>query len=139
MIDDTLPPQDVLRLYDRLGPRYDWFAALESRAKALAFEHLDLAPGMHVLDIGVGTGREHLLIQEKIAPDGAGLRPGPVEGDAQAVPPAQRSAGYRPLRLSQLVDEARMDIAYQAVITQLGLPGEIIAARKAQDGGSLPG
>ncbi len=70
MITDTLPPQDVLRLYDRIGPRYDWFAALEGHAKALAFEHLDLSPGMQVLDVGVGTGREHLRIQEMIAPGG---------------------------------------------------------------------
>jgi ubiquinone/menaquinone biosynthesis C-methylase UbiE len=221
MIDDTLPPQDVLRLYDRLGPRYDWFAALESRAKTLAFEYLDLAPGMHVLDIGVGTGREHLHIQEMITPDGLAfgldlsrvmlklcrqrsaaplcqadarclpypadsfdrlyvayvldllplsaipatleefrrvLRPGGclvaismTEGTglpSRAIMGAWKAAyrlspytcgGCRPLRLGQMVEEARMDIAYQAVITQLGLPSEIIAARKAQDGGALPG
>jgi len=221
MINDTLPPQDVLRLYDRIGPRYDWFAALEGRAKALALKHLDLSPGMLVLDVGVGTGREHLYIQEKIAPDGLAfgldlsrvmlklcrqrsgaplcqadarrlpypadsfdrlyvayvldllplsaipaaleefrrvLRPGGclvaismTEGTglpSRAIMGAWKAAyrlspytcaGCRPLRLEQMVEAARMDIVYQTVITQLGLPSEVIAARKTQDGGSLPG
>ena len=99
MIDDTLPPQDVLRLYDRLGARYDWFAAMEGRAKTLALEVLELAPGLQVLDVGAGTGREHKLIQERIAPHGIALWSGPVAGHAQAVPPALRDAavpGGRP-------------------------------------------
>jgi ubiquinone/menaquinone biosynthesis C-methylase UbiE len=212
MIEDTLPPQDVLRLYDRIGPRYDWFAAMEGRAKALALEHLELTPGLHVLDIGVGTGREHLYIQERIAPHGlafgldlssvmlklcrqrtnaplcqanacrlpypAGsfdrlyaayvldviplsaipdtleefrrvLKPGGslvaismTEGTSmpsRAVMGAWKAAyrlspytcaGCRPLRLSQMVQVAGFDIVYQAVITQLGMPSEIVAARK---------
>jgi len=219
MIHDTLPPQDVLRLYDRIGPRYDWFAALEGRAKALALEHLDLAPGMRVLDVGVGTGREHLHIQERITPGGLAFgldlsrvmlklcrqRSGAplCQADARRLPyPTGRfdrlyaayvldiipfgdlagtldefrrvltpggclvaismtegtslpsraimgawktayrlspytCAGCRPLRLAHMVEAVGMDVQYQAVVTQLGLPSEVIAARKSQDKGSL--
>lgn len=213
MINDTLPPHDVLRLYDRIGPRYDWFSAFESRAKSLALGQMDLSPGMHVLDVGVGTGGEHLLIQEKITPGGiafgmdlsrvmlrlTGERSGAplCQADACYLPYAagrfdrlyaayvldlipltaipavleefQRvlkpegymvilnmtegtslpnlaimgawklayrlspytCAGCRPLRLAQMVEEAGLNISYQAVISQLGLPSEIIAACKA--------
>ena len=219
MIEDTLPPYDVLRLYDRIGPRYDWFAALEGRAKALALEQLDLSPSMRVLDIGVGTGQEHLYIQERISPDGLAFgldlssvmlklcrqRSGAplIQADARRLPyPADNfdrlyaayvldiiplsaipvalgefrrvlkpggclvaismtegtslpsravmgawkvayrlspytCAGCRPLRLAQMVEAAGMDIHYQVVVTQLGLPSQVIAARKAPDGGSL--
>jgi ubiquinone/menaquinone biosynthesis C-methylase UbiE len=221
MIDDTLPPQDVLRLYDRIGPRYDWFAALEGHAKALALEHLDLSPGMHVLDVGVGTGRDHLHIQERIAPGGLAFgldlsyvmlrlcqsRTGAslCQADACRLPyPAENfdrlyaayvldliplsgiytvldefqrvlkpggrlvaismtegtslpnraimgawklayrlspyaCAGCRPLRLAQMVEATGMEIGYQAVISQLGLPSEIIVARKAPQAGASPG
>jgi ubiquinone/menaquinone biosynthesis C-methylase UbiE len=213
MIDDTLPPQDVLRLYDRLGSRYDWFAAMEGRAKALALEQLDLTPGLHVLDVGVGTGREHRHIQERIAPHGLafGLDLSRVmlklcrqrcaaplcQADARRLPyPAESfdriyaayvldllplsalpavlqefrrvlkpggrlvaismtegtslpsraimgaweaayrlspytCAGCRPLRLRELVEASGMDLQRQAVITQLGLPSEVVAACKA--------
>jgi demethylmenaquinone methyltransferase/2-methoxy-6-polyprenyl-1,4-benzoquinol methylase len=218
MIKTTLPTQDVLRLYDLIGSRYDWFTALEGRAKALALDHLDLAPGMHLLDVGVGTGREHLRIQESITPGGwaFGLDLSPVmlklcqersgtplcQADARHLPypgdsfdrlyaayvldllpssdlpdtllefrrvlkPGGRlvsismtegtglpsrtiigawkaaywlspytCAGCRPLRLKQLVEDACMEIEFHEVITQLGLPSEIIASRKARDAGS---
>ncbi len=221
MITDTLPPQDVLRLYDRIGRRYDWFAALEGRAKALALEHLDLSPGMHVLDVGVGTGREHLRIQELIAPSGRAFgldlsvvmlrlcqsRTGaplcqanachlpypadsfdrlyaayvldllPLSGIHAALDEFQRvlkpggclvaismtegtslsnraimgawklayrlspyaCAGCRPLRLAQMVEATGMGIGYQAMISQLGLPSEIIVARKAPQESVSPG
>lgn len=221
MITDTLPPQDVLRLYDRIGPRYDWFAALEGHAKALALEHLDLSPGMHVLDVGVGTGREHLHIQQMIAPGGLAFgldisgvmlrlcqsRTGaplcqadacrlpypadnfdrlyvayvldlvPLSGIPAALDEFQRvlkpggylvaismtegtslpnraimaawklayrlspytCAGCRPLRLAQMVEATGMGIGYQTVISQLGLPSEIIVARKAPQAGASPG
>jgi ubiquinone/menaquinone biosynthesis C-methylase UbiE len=58
------------RLYDRLAPFYDSFASYEARAKARALECLDLSPGQQVLNVGLGTGKEHLLIQSAIAPDG---------------------------------------------------------------------
>jgi SAM-dependent methyltransferase len=35
-----------------------------------SLELLDLSPGLLVLDVGVGTGREHLHIQESISPAG---------------------------------------------------------------------
>jgi demethylmenaquinone methyltransferase/2-methoxy-6-polyprenyl-1,4-benzoquinol methylase len=218
MIDDTLPPHDVLRLYDRLGARYDWFAAMEGRAKILALEVLELAPGLQVLDVGVGTGREHKLIQERIAPHGIalGLDLSPVmlklcrqrggsllcQADARRLPfPAEHfdrlyaayvldllpasdlpavlqefrrvlkpggrlvaismtegttlpsraimgaweaayrlspytCAGCRPLRLRELVEAAGLDLQRHAVITQLGLPSEVLAACRAPEQGS---
>jgi ubiquinone/menaquinone biosynthesis C-methylase UbiE len=165
-----------------------------------------------VLDVGVGTGREHLHIQEGIAPDGlafgldlssvmlklcrqrtnaplcqadarrlpypAGsfdrlyaayvldviplsaipntleefrrvLKPGGclvaismTEGTglpSRAVMGAWKAAyrlspytcaGCRPLHLRQMVEAAGMHIAHRVVVTQLGLPSEIIAASK---------
>lgn len=221
MINDTLPPQDVLRLYDRIGSRYDWFAAMEGRAKALALEQLDLSPGMQVLEIGVGTGHDHVYIQERITPGGiafgldlsgvmlklcrqrsdallcqadarrlpylAGgfdrlyaayvldllplsaipatlgefrrvLKPGGclvtvsmTEGSSlpnRAIMGAWKlayrlspytCAGCRPLHLAPMMKEAGMDISYHTVISQLGLPSEVIAARKGSIMDAAPG
>jgi ubiquinone/menaquinone biosynthesis C-methylase UbiE len=213
MIDDTLLPQDVLRLYDHLGSRYDWFAAVEGRAKTLALQQLELAPDLHVLDVGAGTGREHRLIQERIAPHGLAFaldlsrvmlklcrQRGALllcQADARCLPYPANSfdrlyaayvldllplsaistalqefrrvlkpggrlvticmtdgtslpsraimgawqaayrlspytcAGCRPLRLGRMLEAAGMEISCQAVITQLNLPSEVVAARKA--------
>ena len=66
---DAISPAAARRFYDRLGARYDWFAFYEGRAKQSAFNWLELKPGMWLLNVGVGTGREHQLMQ-------AALRPG---------------------------------------------------------------
>jgi ubiquinone/menaquinone biosynthesis C-methylase UbiE len=58
------------RFYDFLGYRYDWFAGYEARAKKRALECLDLAPGQLVLNVGLGTGKEHVEIQSTISPGG---------------------------------------------------------------------
>lgn len=58
------------QLYDRLAPFYDAFSSYEARAKERALQSLDLSPGLKVLDVGLGTGKEHLLIQFAIAPGG---------------------------------------------------------------------
>jgi ubiquinone/menaquinone biosynthesis C-methylase UbiE len=47
------------RFYDRLGALHDWADAFEARAKGRALEQLDLRLGLRVLEVGVGTGRDH--------------------------------------------------------------------------------
>lgn len=70
VIRDTPPTQDITTFYDRIGKRYDWFETFEGRAKRRAMQRLSLASGMHVLNIGVGTGKEHARITELIQPKG---------------------------------------------------------------------
>jgi ubiquinone/menaquinone biosynthesis C-methylase UbiE len=70
MIRDTISTEAARRLYDRLGARYDWAEPYEGRAKMRALEALDLAPGQQVLDVGVGTGKEHVRIQDAVTPGG---------------------------------------------------------------------
>ena len=70
MIQDTPPTQDITTFYDRLGKRYDWFETFEGRAKRRAIELLSLSPGIRLLNIGVGTGKEHARIGEHIQPEG---------------------------------------------------------------------
>jgi ubiquinone/menaquinone biosynthesis C-methylase UbiE len=70
MIDETLPSESAKKIYDLLGAYYDWFEFYEARAKSRAFELLDLAPGQTVLNVGMGTGKQHLEIQAQIAPNG---------------------------------------------------------------------
>jgi ubiquinone/menaquinone biosynthesis C-methylase UbiE len=60
----------IQRFYDRLGARYDWFTAFESRARAWAQERLALAPGQRLLNVGAGTGKEQARFQAAVAPDG---------------------------------------------------------------------
>ena len=70
MIDNTLPSASAKKIYNLLGPRYDWFEFYEGRAKSRAFEMLKLAPGQRVLNVGLGTGKQHLEIQARIRPEG---------------------------------------------------------------------
>ncbi len=53
----------ITRFYNLLGASYDLFAAFESRAKARALECLELASGQRLLEVGVGTGADHLKFQ----------------------------------------------------------------------------
>jgi len=70
MIENTPPTKQIQRFYDRMGTRYDWFEMYEGRAKARALEMLELVPGQVVLNVGVGTGKEHAHIQTAIQPSG---------------------------------------------------------------------
>ena len=70
MIENTLSPQAARRIYDLLGKRYDWFSFYEGRAKERALQLLDLAPGQEVLNAGVGTGRDQVEVQKRVAPGG---------------------------------------------------------------------
>lgn len=60
----------IRRLYDWLGPRYDWFEFYEGRAKARAFELLDLSPGLRLLNVGAGTGKDHARFARTVQPGG---------------------------------------------------------------------
>ena len=70
MIKETLSTDSARKFYDFWGARYDWFSIYEARAKARALELLDLEPGLSVLNVGVGTGVEHLEIKSGISPGG---------------------------------------------------------------------
>jgi len=73
MIENTPPTKQIQRFYDRMGSRYDWFEMYEGRAKARALTLLDLTPGQVVLNVGVGTGKEHALIQTTVQPSGLAI------------------------------------------------------------------
>ncbi|MBI4278739.1 MAG: methyltransferase domain-containing protein [Armatimonadetes bacterium] len=70
VIQETISTEAARRFYDRLGVRHDWVGWWEARAKARATQLLDLRPGLRVLDVGVGTGRDHALVQAGVAPGG---------------------------------------------------------------------
>jgi demethylmenaquinone methyltransferase/2-methoxy-6-polyprenyl-1,4-benzoquinol methylase len=73
MIENTPPTHQIQHFYDRVGERYDWFEIYEGRAKARALELLNLAPGQVVLNVGVGTGKQHAEIINDIQPDGLAI------------------------------------------------------------------
>jgi demethylmenaquinone methyltransferase/2-methoxy-6-polyprenyl-1,4-benzoquinol methylase len=70
MIQETISPEATRRFYDRLGARHDWTGHYEGRAKTVALTRLDLGPGQQLLNLGVGTGKEHAQLQAIIAPNG---------------------------------------------------------------------
>lgn len=76
----ALSREQVRRYYDRLGTVLDWGDSFEGRAKTRAMGLLEAAPGQRVLQVGVGTGREHVRMQRAVAPDGlvAGVDISPV-------------------------------------------------------------
>ncbi len=71
MIDNTISSETARRFYNWLGKRHDWAELYDSRAKQRTLALLELAPGQHVLNVGVGTGKEHKLIQSAVAPGGS--------------------------------------------------------------------
>lgn len=107
MIPNTISTDVAQHFYDRLGRRHDWSESYESHAKARALELLALAPGQRVLNVGVGTGREHTHLAAAVGPSGVaiGLDLSPVmlrltrrctgsplcKADARAIPFASAS------------------------------------------------
>jgi SAM-dependent methyltransferase len=77
---ETISRQAALRFYNRLGAGHDRAEIYEGRAKLRGLEQLDLAPGLRLLNLGVGTGKEHFHIQAALAPGGraVGLDLSPV-------------------------------------------------------------
>ena len=115
MPDKTLSTPAAQRFYDRIGSRYDWFEFYEGRAKERARKALDLSPGLSLLSVGVGTGKELAQLLDAITTGGTafGLDISPVMlgltrertsahvclADARNLPYAERSfdrlyAGY---------------------------------------------
>jgi demethylmenaquinone methyltransferase/2-methoxy-6-polyprenyl-1,4-benzoquinol methylase len=60
----------VQRFYDRLGRRLDWGDRFESLAKQRTMVLLRLGPGQRVLNVGAGTGKDHLNLQSAVQPGG---------------------------------------------------------------------
>ena len=80
MIQETISREAARRYYDRLGAYQDWAGRFEGRAKTRALDLLAPTPGSRVLNVGVGTGKEHAHIAAAIAPEGVavGLDVSPV-------------------------------------------------------------
>lgn len=70
MIEDTVSPESARRIYDSWGSSYDLFGFMESNAKRRALELLQPSPGDRILNVGVGTGKEHLLMQQAVISEG---------------------------------------------------------------------
>jgi ubiquinone/menaquinone biosynthesis C-methylase UbiE len=68
MIEETIAPEKAQRFYDRLGARYDWTAFYEAEAKRRGVEALGLKAGQRLLNVGCGTGKTHLKLQEAVSP-----------------------------------------------------------------------
>lgn len=117
--------EQTRRFYDRIGGRYDWFSATEARAKEYAMHQLALEPGLHILNLGVGTGNEHVGICHQIGASGfsCGVDISPVmlhiSRDRTGSPHIQADVTHLPLR------EASFDRVYGAYIFDL-LPEENI-------------
>ena len=80
MIQDTISREAARRYYDRLGAYQDWAGRFEGHAKTRALDLLAPTPGCRVLNVGVGTGKEHAHIAAAVVPDGVavGLDVSPV-------------------------------------------------------------
>ena len=70
MPEKILPTPAAQKFYDRIGKRYDWFEFYEGRAKEQAMPALQLEPGLKILSVGVGTGKELAKIKAAITPGG---------------------------------------------------------------------
>lgn len=69
MPKDTLSTDEIVQLYKRIG-RYDRWFDRPSRAKLRAHQLLELSPGMRLLNLGCGSGREHAPLQAEVQPGG---------------------------------------------------------------------
>jgi demethylmenaquinone methyltransferase/2-methoxy-6-polyprenyl-1,4-benzoquinol methylase len=66
MAEGQFSPPAAQHFYDALATRYDWFSLYEARAKRLAVDCLDLAPGQVVLNVGLGTGKYYQEVQASL-------------------------------------------------------------------------
>ncbi len=73
MPEKILPTPAAQKFYDRIGERYDWFEFYEGRAKEQAMPALQLEPGLKILSVGVGTGKELAKIKAAISPGGTAV------------------------------------------------------------------
>jgi ubiquinone/menaquinone biosynthesis C-methylase UbiE len=59
-LEKAISAKTAKRIYDFIGKRYDWFGGYDAHAKARAFELLGMTHGQYLLEVGVGTGKEHV-------------------------------------------------------------------------------
>lgn len=72
-IEETISTEEARCFYERLGIGHDLGEQFEREAKARGLERLKLQPGLRVLNVGVGTGKEQRLIQQQLHPSGAAV------------------------------------------------------------------
>ena len=68
--DTTISRAEARRVYNTLGTKLDRSARYEARARRYALDALDLRPDQRVLQIGVGTGGEHLALVRAVGSGG---------------------------------------------------------------------
>jgi len=73
MRESTISRAEAKKIYDRLGTGLDRTARYEARAREQALRLLSLEAGQRVLQVGVGTGGEHSVINSAIAPAGVAV------------------------------------------------------------------
>ncbi len=69
-LDQAITSASAQRIYDWIGNRYDWLGGFDALAKQRALDLLGLTPGIHILEIGVGTGKSLAQIYTGIQPGG---------------------------------------------------------------------
>ncbi len=70
MNEKALSPERARRIYDRIGRLYDLAESFGDRAKETVLRGLAPTPGMRLIDVGAGTGRDLLRLQRAVAPGG---------------------------------------------------------------------
>jgi ubiquinone/menaquinone biosynthesis C-methylase UbiE len=104
MAEKMLSAPAAQHFYDRIGRRYDWLEFYEGKAKERAISALQLSPGLRVLSVGVGTGKDITRILPVIDPGGSayGLDISPImlhlTRDRTAIPVCQADARQLPFR-----------------------------------------
>ena len=68
--DTTISRDEARRVYNTLGTELDRSARYEERARRYALGALDLQPDQRALQIGVGTGGEHLALARAVESGG---------------------------------------------------------------------
>ena len=72
-LDESGKDRRVAEEFDRQASRYDRSLTVkryQSRTQALVLDRLAIRPGMHVLDLGCGTGTATLAVASKLASTG---------------------------------------------------------------------